>query len=159
MKYLILSIILFIQINVFAQADTTIYDTQTVEIKAQTPLSSEEEWMNTLVATLQYPSIAREYMLQGRVILEFVIEKNGILSNIRVVHLRSNKPDVAKYWNLKNKVSKKPIDVEAKLTECEKALENAAIDMMKSSAPFKPAQIKGQNVRCKYVFPVSFKLE
>ncbi|OJW18318.1 MULTISPECIES: energy transducer TonB [unclassified Mucilaginibacter] len=45
----------------------------------------EKAFANFLAKNLRYPKEARENRIQGRVILTFVIERDGSLSNIRVV--------------------------------------------------------------------------
>ena len=37
-----------------------------------------------LAVNIRYPAIAREHNIQGRVIISFVVKKNGNLSNIRI---------------------------------------------------------------------------
>lgn len=158
MKYLILFMGLFFQFSVFAQVDTTIYTFGNVEKKAETPLKSEAEWIDTLKSMVKYPEIARKYELEGRVVVQFVVEKDGKLSNAKVISFRSNRSEIFDKWSRKNKNSKEPIDVEAVLSQGEKALKNAAIEMMNISPPFIPAKNKGQFVRSQFVIPIGFGL-
>jgi TonB family protein len=79
-----------------AQSDTTIY--QITEIKASFPgcnwdwFSEQQKdscrqyaMMDFLKTTLRYPSIARDSNISGRVVVRFVVEPNGTLSNIKLL--------------------------------------------------------------------------
>ncbi len=159
MKYLFLILGLFCQVSVFAQVDTTIYNSSDIEIKPETPLSSEKEWLNSLAAVVKYPEIARKYKIQGRVTMQFVVEKDGKPNHIRILGFRSNRAEISEVLNKKNSTAKVPIDVKAELDKCEDALKSAAIEMMKTSAPFIPGKNKGQYVRTKFYMPLTFNLQ
>lgn len=78
---------------------------------------------------LKYPAFAEENGIQGRVTLSFVVEKDGSISNINV--LRSPAEE----------------------------LSQEAIRIVKSMPKWKPGVLKGENVRVKYVLPVTFRLQ
>ncbi len=78
---------------------------------------------------LKYPSFASENGIQGRVTLSFVVEKDGSISNIEI--LRSPAEE----------------------------LSQEAIRLVKSMPKWKPGVLKGENVRVKYVLPVTFRLQ
>lgn len=46
----------------------------------------EAEWQKYLAANLKYPTIAQENEIEGTVTVNFVVEKDGSLSNIHVAH-------------------------------------------------------------------------
>jgi TonB family protein len=77
---------------------------------------------------LSYPPEAKEAGIEGTVYVEFVIEKNGSVSNVIVKH------GVA------------PI------------LDNTAIKVVQSMPRWKPGRQKGRRVRCLMVLPIQFKL-
>ncbi len=77
---------------------------------------------------IQYPEIARENNVQGRVILQFTIEKDGSLTNIKVV--RGVDP----------------------------TLDKEALRVVSSSPKWKPGRIRDKAVRVTYTFPVDFRL-
>jgi TonB family protein len=77
---------------------------------------------------IQYPEIARENNVQGRVILQVTIEKDGSLTNIKVV--RGVDP----------------------------ALDKEALRVVSSSPKWKPGMMRDKAVRVNYTFPVDFKL-
>ena len=78
---------------------------------------------------LKYPESAMKNNVQGRVIVQFVIEKDGTPTEFKV--LRSVDPD----------------------------LDAEALRVMKAMPKWKPGMQKGQVVRVKFTVPVSFKLQ
>lgn len=77
---------------------------------------------------LKYPQNAIDGQIEGRVVLQFVVDKAGKVGNIRVV--RSIDP----------------------------ALDQAAIDVVRALPDWKPGMQDGQPVNVRYTLPVSFKL-
>jgi len=81
-----------------------------------------------LQRTIRYPGVAAENRTQGRVILSLIVEKDGSLSSIKVVH--SVSPE---------------IDAEA-------------LRVMSQSPKWKPAMQNGHLVRMFWSVPISFTL-
>jgi protein TonB len=77
---------------------------------------------------ITYPMIAQENGIQGRVLLSFVIDKDGSLGHIRVLQT----PDIS-------------------LTE-------AAVQVLKKSPKWRPAMNKNKPVRLSFTMPVDFRL-
>ena len=78
---------------------------------------------------LVYPEIARENGVQGQVLLTITIEKDGSLTDVRV--LRGVDP----------------------------SLDQAAVKAVMQSPKWTPGKHDGRNVRVNYIFPVNFKLD
>ncbi len=77
---------------------------------------------------IEYPEIAQENGIQGRVIVEFVVEKNGKPSQVKV--LRGVDP----------------------------ALDKEAIRVVKNMPAWKPGKQQGKPVRQRFTLPVVFRL-
>lgn len=84
------------------------------------------KWLSTQI---NYPADAAEAGITGRVIVSFVIEKDGSISNARVV--RSIHP----------------------------SLDAEAIRIVKTMPKWIPGKNNGQTVRVEYTLPISFKLQ
>jgi protein TonB len=82
-----------------------------------------------LASNLTYPAVAAENGIQGRVIVQFVVEKDGSVSNVQVV--RSVDP----------------------------ALDREAVNVVKRMPKWNPGMNSGQPARVKYTLPVTFKLQ
>lgn len=78
---------------------------------------------------LRYPEAAVKNGIQGRVVLNFIIEKDGSVSNVNVV---------------------RGID---------QSLDDEAVRVVSASPKWKPGKIKGNKVRTSVTLPVEFRLE
>lgn len=99
-----------------------------VEQMPQFP-GGESELMKFIGNSIKYPPIAAENGIEGRVIIRFVVEKNGKVSDINV--LRSIDP----------------------------SLDKEAIRVIKSMPTWIPGMQNGRNVAVYYTLPVLFKLQ
>ena len=84
---------------------------------------------NWVMSKLRYPQIAQENGITGRVLLMFVIEKDGTLTNIQVIQT----PD--------------------------SSLSDEAIRVLKTSPKWTPGKQRNQTVRVKYTLPVDFRIQ
>ena len=107
--------------------DTTIYNFDDVEVKPSYPGDMDAFW-TFLMRNLHYPESAEADSVQGRVIIQFVVEKDGSLSNFEIVQT----PD-------------------DRLTE-------EALRVLHLMPRWQPAQNKGRTVRCRYSMPILFRL-
>ena len=82
-----------------------------------------------LSSHINYPPIAREYGIQGTVVVKFVVEKNGAIGEVKVV---------------------KSVD---------KELDREAVRVAKSLPAFNPGLYDGRPVRAWYTLPISFALQ
>ena len=86
------------------------------------------ECMKWLGQNIKYPAEAKEKGVQGRVIVQFVVEKDGTIVNAKVV--RGVDPD----------------------------LDAEALRVVNQSPKWKPGKQKGEAVRVKYTLPIMFRL-
>lgn len=89
-------------------------------------LSVFRNWVQSRV---RYPQIAQENGIQGKVTLQFVIERDGTLTNIVVLQ----SPD--------------------------RSLSDEAIRVLKMSPKWSPGKQRSQPVRVKYTLPVDFRIQ
>ncbi len=85
--------------------------------------------MKYLSSHIQYPAMAAENNVQGKVILQFVIEKDGRVGEVKLAR------------------------------SVDKDLDKEAIRVVKSLPKFSPGRQNGQPVRVWYTLPVSFRLQ
>jgi periplasmic protein TonB len=97
---------------------------------AAIPVGGFDPFYHYLAMNIQYPKEARKAKITGRVILEFVIEKDGSVPSQYI------------------KVLKSP----------HKSLSEEAVRLMKNAPKWIPGKLKGIPVRTKKVLPISFKL-
>ena len=84
------------------------------------------QWLSQ---NLQYPPIAQENGIQGTVVVQFVVEKNGSLSDVKVI--RSKDP----------------------------SLDNEALRVVRNMPKWKPGKLNGSPVRVSFTLPITFKLQ
>ena len=83
-----------------------------------------------LSENVKYPVIAQENGVQGRVICQFVVNRDGSI-----------------------------VDVEVVRSGGDPSLDKEAVRVIKSMPKWKPGQQRGKPVRVKYTVPVNFKLQ
>ena len=105
--------------------DTTIYNN--VEVMPSYPGDMTECYM-FLARHMHYPEEAAEKGIAGRVLIRFVVEKDGRLTNFEVIET----PD--------------PL------------LSDEALRVLKQMPQWIPAKNKGKDVRCRYSMPIQFRL-
>lgn len=77
---------------------------------------------------LKYPELAKEKGIEGRVFVQFVIEKDGSISNILVKRAIGG------------------------------GCEEAAVEMIKNMPKWKPGKQRGKPVRFQFTLPIKFEL-
>ncbi len=101
---------------------------QIVEEMPEYP-GGEKKLLEYVGKSVKYPQIARESGIQGRVFVNFVIEPDGSVSNVKVLRGIGGGCD------------------------------EEAMRVIKSMAKWKPGKQRGKPVRVSYTLPVNFKLQ
>jgi protein TonB len=107
--------------------DVSIHTFDAIEV-LPTPDGGMEGWAKFLQKNLRYPAVARENNVQGRVILNFVVEKDGTLSNIKIARGLGS------------------------------GLDEESVRVLKLAKPWKPGIQNGHPVRVAYSIPFNFQL-
>jgi TonB family protein len=107
----------------------TFYQYDTLgNVSAQTNECGISAMMQFLSENINYPETAVEMGEQGRVFLQFIVEKDGSITNVKV-----------------DKGVSSTIDKEA-------------IRVVQKMPKWNPGQVKGRNVRSKFRIPINFRL-
>lgn len=88
----------------------------------------QKELLSFLSRNIKYPTKAEENKIQGRVVIQFVVNKDGSVSDAKVV--RSVDPE----------------------------LDKEALRVVNSMPQWKPGMQKGEAVSVKYTIPIAFRL-
>ena len=99
-----------------------------VEKSAEFP-GGIEKFYAYLSKTIRYPAVARENNVQGKVFLTFVVEKDGSLTDIKV------------------------------LRGIGSGCDEEAVRVIKASPKWRPGQQNGRTVRQQYTVPINFQLQ
>jgi len=118
------------QLKQFEGAEETINGEKVHHVVDKMPKypGGDKELMNFVSANLKYPADAQEKKMQGRVVVTYVVQKDGTLSNFKVV--RSVSP----------------------------SLDQEAVRVISSMPRWEPGMNKGEKVHVKYTMPIVFKL-
>ena len=121
-------LLLFTETVLFAQVatdDTLLYGH--VDVDAEFPGGMEELAM-FICMNIEYPEQAQKANVEGKVFARFCVEKDGSVSNIRI------------------------------LKDIGYGCGDAVVKMLKSMPRWKPARVDGKNVKVSFNLPVSFIL-
>ena len=124
------------------------------------------ELMKFVAMNVRYPKEAQELGVMGRVIVSFVVEKDGSISEVKAAQngampkkeeYKTSEVTVTSYDPTAKEDSKPTFEeVEA----AAKILENEAIRVVKlSSGSWTPGEQRGKKVRVKYHIPITFRLQ
>lgn len=119
------------QDEAIVEEKTPVEDNKVFEAVEQMPTfpGGEAELMKYLSKNLSYPTLAAENGIQGTVLLQFVVQKDGSIGEVKVV--RSKDPD----------------------------LDKEAVRVVKGMPKFIPGRMNGQAVNVWFTLPVRFKLQ
>ena len=106
---------------------TPIYQAGAVDVNPEFP-GGQSEMMKFLFANLKYPKEVAEKKIQGRVIVEFIIEADGNIDNVKV--LKSVDP----------------------------LLDAEAVRVVKAMPAWTPGKHKGSTVAVRFMLPIVFQL-
>jgi protein TonB len=84
--------------------------------------------MKHVSENVDYPEVAKDNDIEGKVYVSFVVDKDGSVTDVQVVR------------------------------GVDKTLDNAAIKVVKSLTKFTPGKQRGKAARVKYNIPIVFKL-
>ena len=85
--------------------------------------------LNFIAKNIKYPAEAQEKKIMGKVIVQFVVEKDGTLSSFKIVR------------------------------SVDELLDNEALRVLKMMPKWTPGTQRGKAVRVKYTMPVTFTLQ
>lgn len=89
----------------------------------------EEARQKFFVENIEYPRVAKEAGVEGRIMVSFVVEPDGRITNVKVV---------------RGKIQ---------------ALDDEAVRVTKMMPRWKPGKQRGKSVRCQFTMPVFFMLQ
>jgi protein TonB len=107
--------------------DKKLYNTGNVDVMPE-PVGGDKAWTKFLSKNLRFPYAAQQEGVSGRVILSFIIEKDGSLSNITVERAAGH------------------------------GFDEEALRVLKLAKAWKPGMQNGQAVRVRYDIPINFQL-
>lgn len=110
-----------------ASAEGKLHDLGSVEVAPEFP-GGQKAFGKFLGSNIRYPESARQNNIQGKVFIGFIVERNGELTDLKIIRGIGGGCD------------------------------EEALRVLKSSPAWKPGMKEGKPVRTSYTFPVTFEL-
>lgn len=126
----VLAILLMVNTNAMAQNKKAANDKvlEKAEVMPEFP-GGEQAMMKFVAENVQYPQEARDKEISGRVLVSFIVEKDGSIAEVKVVKGIGGGCD------------------------------EEAVRVVKAMPKWKPGKDKGKPVRVSYMMPFTFKLQ
>ena len=126
----VLAILLMVNTNAMAQSKKAANDKvlEKAEVMPEFP-GGEQAMMKFVAENVQYPQEARDKEISGRVLVGFIVEKDGSIAEVKVVKGIGGGCD------------------------------EEAVRVVKAMPKWKPGKDKGNPVRVSYMMPFTFKLQ
>ena len=126
----VLAILLMVNTNAMAQNKKKANDKvlEKAEVMPEYP-GGDQAMMDFVAKNVQYPQEARDKEISGRVLVSFIVEKDGSIADVKVVKGIGGGCD------------------------------EEAVRVVKAMPNWKPGKDKGKPVRVSYMMPFTFKLQ
>ena len=126
----VLTLLLMVNTNAMAQSKKIANDKvlEKAEVMPQFP-GGDQAMMKFVAENVQYPQEARDKEISGRVMVGFIVEKDGSVNEVKVVKGIGGGCD------------------------------EEAVRVVKAMPKWKPGKQKGKPVRVHYTLPLTFKLQ
>ncbi len=130
------------------------------EVKAEYP-GGEQELYKFLMMNVKYPVVARENAVQGRIIVAFVIEKDGTITDIKAMPEKKMEKALQEFVVTANKSDATPEQKAYAETYAEgmKQLKEEAVRVVSKMPKWKPGRHNDEPVRVRFMLPVMFRLQ
>ena len=121
--------------------------------------------MQFIAKNIRYPKEATEHGIQGRVIVQFIVNKDGSCSNFKILtntaHDTSGGPVVtqARKAELDQQQGIETEYTPEEIRGWSKSLETEAIRVLKLAGKWEPGKQRGKAVRAYFVLPITFRLQ
>lgn len=124
----------------------------------------DAELMKFLAKNVKYPEVATEWDVQGRVIVKFVIEKDGRVTSAQVAKTTDlgEPSDIAVTAYSKDMTEEQRKEAEAQdagIKAGAQAIKDEAVRVVNLMPKWQPGKQNGSAVRCYYSIPVTFRLQ
>ena len=129
------------------------------EVKAEYP-GGEQELYKFLSMNVKYPAVAQENAVQGRIIVSFVIEKDGSITDIKPIPEKKLENALNEVVVVSQKTDATPEQKEyaEKYAEGLKQLKEEAVRVVSQMPKWKPGRQNDEPVRVRFMLPIMFRL-
>jgi len=136
-------------VDVYQDPDTAVFNV--VEQMPEFP-GGMQALMEFLSGNIHYPELAKEMGVQGRVLVQFVVDKTGKVSQARCIRGVPAPVAPANATDAEKKAYEKKGEGAYEINQ-------EALRVVESMPAWKPGVQKGQPVNVRYTIPVTFRLQ
>ena len=124
-------------------------------------MGGQSALMQFISENIHYPKIASDNGIQGCVIVQFIVNKDGSCSNYKIVYNGAFSIDGVTVTALAMRAQdgSDVTHTPEELQQMSKSLEEEAIRVLRLAGKWQPAKQRGQVVRMKMTIPVTFRLK
>jgi len=109
---------------------------------------------------LKYPPIAQEYQIQGRLLMQFTVQKDGTCADFKLIKsIELNKSDVKVVEASPDGTQEEGTITPKQFEAGKQALEEEAYRVVKLMDTWTPGKEKGEPVNVRFVLPLTFRLK
>ena len=117
------------------------------------------EMMNYLSRNLRYPQVAREMRVEAEILVQFTVDKTGLVRAPQAIATTSRTP----LYTIETEKAAKEGDQDAieagiNYNDAILALQEEAIHVVRSMPRWEPGRQNGKRVGTTYTLPITFKL-
>lgn len=141
----------------FAADDDPIYD-----VVDENPVYSDglDALMQHFIQNLHYPQVAEDCGVEGRVIVQFVVEKDGRCTQFKVLkEVATHRKLIKRNVQATGKPQDRDYITMDEWNTAQKACTDEALRVCRNMSKWTPGKIKGKPVRTRFTIPVSFRLK
>ena len=111
------------------------------------------ELMKFLSSNIMYPELAERFSIEGRILVKFVVEKDGSVNDIEI-----GKTTITDRWWLPRYDNLTKAQKDNICAKSQELLEKEALRVAHKMPKWEPAKRRGEPVRVKFTLPVTFKI-
>jgi hypothetical protein len=119
----------------------------------------EAQLMQFIAQNVKYPAIAAENGVQSRVLVQFIVEKDGSLSHSKVLETSQGTGEAATITVTAIGMTDEQQQAEDARNAGMQALRDEALRVVNAMPKWTPGKQRGQTVRVKYTIPITFCLQ
>jgi len=115
--------------------------------------------MEFLMRNVKYPVVAEEFGVTGKVLVQYIVEKDGSITNVKAFRIEDERGNEITVIGTKPDMTeeqKKSVDGRNRGLQ---ALKDEGIRVVKLMPKWQPGKQRGQNVRVRFTIPVTFRLQ
>ena len=150
-KVLLILLLTMVTLGANAQVttDTTLVD---VEQMAKSETAKMPKYKSGMASDLKYPKEADENGVEGKVLMTFVVDKDGSLTQITPLRTAVH------FFDVKKLSEKTGINEQELINHYGQLFQEEGIRILAAMPKWKPGMLNGEPVRVKYTLPVTFAI-